>query len=281
MDSGMDMAERETEDAQMKEYKIGEVAKLLGLTTQALRFYEQEGVVMPRKTESGTRMYSVNQMVLLLSFKKYRQAEFTVQDIVEHFREDTVDSLINRLDAQSNLLVDKANLLLRRAESIRRFEQMLRLAQENFGRIIPCERPPLYQLNLSLDQLDQADAAQRTSLNAFIDAMPDTGIVFSCRADNPHTLQFRFCASEEMARIWSLPLEHAQFLPPVKSVCLYVRGDGYPWNERPLADILSRVRAAGYEIDQTHDIFGMHLASETIHSSVHLCGIVYVPVISH
>ena len=28
----------------MKEYKIGEVAKLLGLTTQALRFYEQEGM---------------------------------------------------------------------------------------------------------------------------------------------------------------------------------------------------------------------------------------------
>ena len=29
----------------MTDYKIGEVARLLGLTTQALRFYEQEGVV--------------------------------------------------------------------------------------------------------------------------------------------------------------------------------------------------------------------------------------------
>lgn len=265
----------------MKEYKIGEVAKLLGLTTQALRFYEQEGVVTPRKSENGTRMYSVNQMVLLLSFKKYRQAEFPVQDIVKHFRDDSVDSLISRLETQSSLLVDKANLLLRRAEATRRFEQALRLAQENFDRIIPCERPSLYQLNLSLEQLDQADAAQRASLSAFIDAMPDTGIVFSRRADKSSTPQFRFCANEEMARIWSLPLEHAQLLPPVKSVCLYVRGDGYPWDDRPLADILSRVRAAGYEINPAQDIFGMHLASETIDKSVHLCGIVYVPVKQH
>ena len=95
----------------MKEYKIGEVARLLALTTQALRFYEQEGVITPRKTENGTRMYSVNQMVLLLSFKKYRQAEFTVQDIVEHFREDNVDSLLERLDDQSHRLVEKAGSL--------------------------------------------------------------------------------------------------------------------------------------------------------------------------
>lgn len=262
----------------MKEYKIGEVAKLLGLTTQALRFYEQEGVINPRKSENGTRMYSIDQIVLLLSFKKYRQTEFTVQDIVEHFRDDTVDSLINRLGTQSTLLVDKANLLLRRSEAIRRFEQTLRLAQENFGRIIPCERPSLYQLNLSLEELYQADAAQRASLSAFIDAMPDTGIAFSCRADKPSTPQFRFCVSEEIARIWSLPLEHTQLLPPTKSVCLYVRGDGYLWDERSFADIFSRVRAAGYEIDLMQDVFGMHLASETIDKSVHLCGIVYVPV---
>ena len=34
--------------------KIGEVARLLGLTTQALRFYEQEGVV-PRKRAKTAR----------------------------------------------------------------------------------------------------------------------------------------------------------------------------------------------------------------------------------
>ena len=69
-------------------YKIGEVARLLGLTTQALRFYEQEGVVTPKKSENGTRYYDEDQLILLLSFKKYRQADFSVQDIVTHFKDD-------------------------------------------------------------------------------------------------------------------------------------------------------------------------------------------------
>ena len=73
-------------------YKIGEVARLLGLTTQALRFYEQEGVVTPKKSENGTRYYDEDQLILLLSFKKYRQADFSVQDIVTHFRPAGTDS---------------------------------------------------------------------------------------------------------------------------------------------------------------------------------------------
>ena len=49
-------------------YKIGEVARLLGLTTQALRFYEQEGVVTPKQSENGTLYYDEDQLILLLSF---------------------------------------------------------------------------------------------------------------------------------------------------------------------------------------------------------------------
>ena len=44
----------------MKRYKIGEIARLLGLTPQALRFYEQEGVIVPGKSENGTRYFTTS-----------------------------------------------------------------------------------------------------------------------------------------------------------------------------------------------------------------------------
>lgn len=37
--------------------KIGEVADKLGTTTRTLRFYEEEGLVNPQRSEKGTRLY--------------------------------------------------------------------------------------------------------------------------------------------------------------------------------------------------------------------------------
>ena len=39
-------------------YKIGEVAELLDTTPRTLRFYEEQGMLMPFRTAKGTRLYS-------------------------------------------------------------------------------------------------------------------------------------------------------------------------------------------------------------------------------
>ncbi len=40
------------------DYKIGEVAGLLDTTPRTLRFYEEQGMLMPFRTAKGTRLYS-------------------------------------------------------------------------------------------------------------------------------------------------------------------------------------------------------------------------------
>ena len=262
----------------MKEYKIGEVARLLGLTTQALRFYEQEGVVMPRKSENGTRYYTTEQMVLLLSFKKYRQSGFTVQDIVAHFKDDTVDQLIGRLSEQRQTLVEQAQLLLRRAHAMERFEHMLTHTIAHAGEITAGMRPPIYLLDPPLDRLDEANDAQHQSLNAYTEAMPDTSIVF-LRLPTPNApVRFCFGASTDVASRWSLPTEHAQLLEPTRCVTMPIRGLGRPWDEAIIADLIAKVTSAGYEVDPSQSILGIHFSSETVDQVVHMCGVVWIPV---
>ncbi|MFB6261488.1 MAG: MerR family transcriptional regulator [Thiohalorhabdaceae bacterium] len=41
-------------------WKIGEVAEALGTTARTLRFYEEQGLVTPRRTERGTRIYTAH-----------------------------------------------------------------------------------------------------------------------------------------------------------------------------------------------------------------------------
>ena len=138
-------------------YKIGEVARLLGLTTQALRFYEQEGVVTPKKSENGTRYYDEDQLILLLSFKKYRQADFSVQDIVTHFKDDHLSGLREQILAQREALLKQSELLRRRAYALDAFEKRLAYAQAHLDEPAICDRPPLRLLRPSLSELSAAD----------------------------------------------------------------------------------------------------------------------------
>lgn len=189
-------------------YKIGEVARLLGLTTQALRFYEQEGVVTPKKSENGTRYYDEDQLILLLSFKKYRQADFSVQDIVTHFKDDHLSGLREQILAQREALLKQSELLRRRADALDAFEKRLAYAQAHLDEPAICDRPPLRLLRPSLSELSAADMESRRSLDAFIAAMPDTRISFARALAPKSEKHFRLCADEAACAAWALPLEH-------------------------------------------------------------------------
>lgn len=39
-------------------FKIGEVAEILKTTVRAIRYYEEEGLLVPHRTDGGTRLYS-------------------------------------------------------------------------------------------------------------------------------------------------------------------------------------------------------------------------------
>lgn len=49
---------------------IGTVAKKLNVAVQTLRLYEQEGLIIPYKTDSGRRMYSLQDLDRLLCIRK-------------------------------------------------------------------------------------------------------------------------------------------------------------------------------------------------------------------
>lgn len=225
----------------MTDYKIGEVARLLGLTTQALRFYEQEGVVTPKKSENGTRYYDEDQLILLLSFKKYRQADFSVQDIVTHFfKEDDLSGL--------------------RGQTL-------------------CERPLLHMLSPSLSELDFVDFESRDSLEQFIAAMPDTRISFARKSAPGSERDFRLCANDEACAAWHLPLAHTRPLAPARCVRVIHRFPCQPWDDEAMPELTAIGRKAGYAIAADQPYLGLHLATENHQEHIYFYATFYLPVL--
>ena len=263
----------------MKRYKIGEIARLLGLTPQALRFYEQEGVIVPDKSECGTRYFTTSEIIRLLAFKKYQLSEFSVQDVAAHFKQGSLGSLVTQLDAQSDALIAQSGMLLRRARAIRSFERTLREAQALEGQLMDMLSPEVFLQNLTFDQLSGLTDEQRAAFTAFADAMPETSMYFTCPADGGGEPEFRFGVGRKEAEAWSLPLEDAICVPPFRCVRAYVRVAGHPWDPEHLGPLLERVRAAGYAPDPAHPVLGQHLASETVDRVIYLYAAVWIPIL--
>ncbi len=64
--------------------KIGELARASGITAQAVRFYEQAGLLhRPRRTASGYRMYDASDLKRLRFIGKAKQLGFSLSEIAD------------------------------------------------------------------------------------------------------------------------------------------------------------------------------------------------------
>lgn len=98
----------------MKEYyKIGEISNLYGIGTDSLRYYEEIGILKPRRDDNGYRMYSISDIRTLNILRELRSIGFSMSEIKEHlshfdlsktlslFRREieTIDKKMAELDA--------------------------------------------------------------------------------------------------------------------------------------------------------------------------------------
>lgn len=68
----------------MKQLKIGQVAKQAGLTVEAVRYYEQRGLIPePHRLDSGYRVYPETILTRLHFINRCKDLGFSLQEISE------------------------------------------------------------------------------------------------------------------------------------------------------------------------------------------------------
>ena len=63
---------------------IREATKRFGITSRALRFYEEQGMVVPVHPDGAQRSYSADQVVLLALIVDWRRLGFSIREIKHH-----------------------------------------------------------------------------------------------------------------------------------------------------------------------------------------------------
>ena len=77
-----------------RKYKIGKISELMGMTSEALRYYEHEHIISPDKSpNSGYRLYTAWDVHMLIRARCYRRYGFTLAETVNAFDAKNVEDI--------------------------------------------------------------------------------------------------------------------------------------------------------------------------------------------
>ena len=116
-------------------YKIGEVARILGISADLIRYYEEKGVVSPEKDPSNNyRYYDTWDINYLIDCLWYKNFGFGIEKVAQMVTEDSYDLLLDTLEHRSNELresIRRQELLLQR---IGKFQERLKATMSYVGK---------------------------------------------------------------------------------------------------------------------------------------------------
>lgn len=89
--------------------KIKNVAELVGITGKNIRFYEEQGLLSPKRASNGYREYDQEDINLLLKIKLFRKLGIPIEDIKRIFEgildvNTCLDQNLSRLEKEKNSL---------------------------------------------------------------------------------------------------------------------------------------------------------------------------------
>ena len=141
-------------------YKIGEAARLLGLSTEALRYYERKGLIVPHKDSvSNYRYFDASQINHLLNMQKYQKLGFTLYELMDLFESRGNDMFLELMEQKEKELLQESVSMSLRLHSIHLSLECIALAERAQHAIQFVTRPALYRISYMQDDVILADDA--------------------------------------------------------------------------------------------------------------------------
>ena len=112
----------------MKEFfKIGEISKLYHIGADSLRYYEELGILSPKRGENQYRLYSLNDLWKLNVIRDLRSLDFSMERIKEYMDHRSIHSTEQLLSEELLVIEEKIRTLSELKENV---EERLHPIQE-------------------------------------------------------------------------------------------------------------------------------------------------------
>ena len=203
--------------SQIREYRIGEFAKYLGVTPDLLKHYEDQGIIQPTRSDSGYRYYPFTTTMLLIECIRLRNYGMTLREIREILAAHQLSTAAVSSRLAENVEHMKEEILLDEALTAD-YEEFLAwqapLSERDFDWEIRWSKPMAF-----LPHTDKYDFLQDPRIYEILKSwMSYIPIVkSSMKAERNGRITWGLLVEERMIRQLKLPVNDiVEFYPPYK-----------------------------------------------------------------
>ena len=232
-------------------YKIGMFAAMNHVTVKTLRFYEEQGLLMPAliHSENGYRYYTLSQMAVIHQITALKMAGFTLEEIVR---------INSRADEEAVLLKKKSELLAEISDLTRQ----IAIVDGYLSKKKTCLSAPVLIKTIP----ETTVAFMRTRLESYdglFDRMPEMGALMEkagCVCALPeycftNYLEPGYKDGDILVEICESVMEAKQeigdlrfkTLPEIQAACIFHKGSYRTFSES-YETVLRYIEENGYEI---------------------------------
>ena len=128
--------------------KIGQVAEMLNMSSDSLKFYEDKKLLFPKRNEdNGYREYSVLDILDILTINFYRNIDFEIKKIQDIRKSKSIDGLYDLLKQQQQKIEDEIRLKQNILDKIANTITHCNIIKENLGALSIREFEPVVALS--------------------------------------------------------------------------------------------------------------------------------------
>lgn len=189
----------------MKTYKIGEIAKMLGISSETIRNYEKKGLIKPYKEEeSHYRFYDIIQINYLINLQRFQKYGYSLHEIGEIMKTESIPEMTESLKLKEERILQEAFYMQLKLESMHANIQCLKEAQSAKQGCFLGQRPALYRINYQKNhELVQEEGVQR-ELVKWLEHSDITFMSGSVSLENllkgENSFDFGLCMDEKTAK---------------------------------------------------------------------------------
>lgn len=178
-------------------YRIHEIAKMLNISSQLLRYYEQNGLIAPSRDENGYRYYTPEDISLLTGILRYKNMGFSLDEckslIYSCSLEETIEKQSRQYELYAWNLLKQQCILETSQERLEEWEKY----REGNGKEVLEQSPDILRITLN---------APQKSNKEIIDMMPISFICPLLDLEHTEEIDWGFAIEKKYLEKLGLPV---------------------------------------------------------------------------